>query len=72
MSSSDDDDDLPATRRVFARPELCTLIAQHSDMVDAHRLKGVSRAMREAAEERLRTLPGLWWCAAGEGVQEQA
>jgi hypothetical protein len=55
----DDDDDWSATRLVFARPELCALIAEHSDLVGAFRLKGVCRAMQEGAEEFLRTLPGL-------------
>ena len=48
----DDDDDWSATRQVFARPELCALIAEHSDIVGAYRLKGVCRAMRDGAE---------WW-----------
>jgi hypothetical protein len=58
----DDDDDWSATRQVFARPELCALIAEHSDLVGAHRLKGVCRAMRTGAGEFLRTLPRLVVC----------
>jgi hypothetical protein len=58
----DDDDNWSATRQVFARPELCALIAEHSDLVGAQRLKGVCRAMRTGAGELLRTLPGLVVC----------
>jgi hypothetical protein len=58
----DDDDEWSATRQVFARPELCALTAEHSDLVGAHRLKGVCRAMHAGAEEYLRTLPKLVVC----------
>jgi hypothetical protein len=43
--------------RVFARPELWGIIAEHSGYVGAWRLTGVCRASREGANEWLRT-PG--------------
>jgi hypothetical protein len=43
-----------AASRVFARPELWALIAEHSGFVGAWRLTGVCRASREGAKERLR------------------
>jgi hypothetical protein len=59
-----DDEDWSAARQAFARPALCALIAQHSDLVDTHRLKRVCGAMRAGAGEFLRskTLPGLVVC----------
>jgi hypothetical protein len=69
----DDDDEWTAAREVFALPELCALIAQHSDLVGAFRLKRVCRATRQGADEWLQTLPGLVVCggvsAATTGVR---
>jgi hypothetical protein len=64
------DDDWSATRQVFARPELCALIVQHSDVVGAHRRKGVCRAMKEGAEEFLRALPGLVVCGGSKKARQ--
>lgn len=44
---------------VAALPEMWALIAQHSGLVGAWRLKGVCQASRQGADEFLRTLPGL-------------
>ena len=43
-----------AASRVFARPELWAIIAEHSGFVGAWRLTGVCRASREGAKEWLR------------------
>jgi hypothetical protein len=53
--------------RVFARPELWGIIAEHSGYVGAWRLTGVCRASREGAKEWLRgdaNVLRLWreWC----------
>jgi hypothetical protein len=59
-----------AASRVAARPELWGIIAEHSGLVGAFRVKTVCRASREGATEWLRTLPGLVVCGgktAGEG-----
>jgi hypothetical protein len=62
-----DEDDWSATRQVFARPELCALIAEHGDLLGAYRLRGVCRATKEGAAEWLRTLPGLVVCGGIQG-----
>jgi hypothetical protein len=55
-------DDDWAIARVFALVELWALIAQHSGLVGAWRLKRVCKAAREGAKVWLRTLPGLVVC----------
>jgi hypothetical protein len=51
-----------AISRVFARPELWAIVAEHSGVVGAWRLTGVCVAAREGAKVWLRTLPGLVMC----------
>ena len=65
----DTHDDWDPVARVFARPELCAIIAGKSGLVGAWRLKGVSRAFREGATEWLLTLPGLLVCGGVKRVQ---
>jgi hypothetical protein len=59
----------PASR-VAARPELWKLIAEHSGVVGAWRLKSACKAAKEGAEEWLRTLPGLVVCGGYAGGGE--
>jgi len=56
-----------AATRVFALVELCAIIAQHSGVVGAYRLKGVCKAALQGALEWLRTLPGLVVCGGSDG-----
>jgi hypothetical protein len=56
-----------ATDRVVALPEFWTVVAEHSGLVGAWRLTGVSRAAREGAKAWLRTLPGLVVCGGRSG-----
>jgi hypothetical protein len=51
-----------AVTHVFALAELCAVIAKHSGVVGAYRLKSVCKATRQGAGEWLGTLPGLVVC----------
>jgi len=51
-----------AAAHVFALVELCAVIAEHSGVVGACRLKRVCKATLQGAGEWLRTLPGLVVC----------
>jgi len=51
-----------AVTHVFALVELCAVIAKHSGVVGAYRLKSVCKATRQEAGEWLGTLPGLVVC----------
>lgn len=48
-----------AANIVAGLPEMWTLIAEHSDFVEAWRLMGVCRASRVGVREHLQTLPGM-------------
>jgi hypothetical protein len=63
-------DDDWAIARVFALVELWALIAQHSGLVGAWRLKRVCKAAREGAKVWLRTLPGLVVCGGFGRLRE--
>jgi len=53
---------ISAATHVFALVELCAVIAKHSGVVGAYRLKLVCKATRQGAGEWLGTLPGLVVC----------
>ena len=53
---------ISAATHVFALVELCAVIAKHSGVVGAYRLKLVCKATRQGAGEWLGTLPGLMVC----------
>ena len=68
MSPPTHDVDWDPVARVFDRPELCALIAEHSGLVGAWRPTGVSRTFREGSRAYLSALPRL---VVSGGVKEE-
>ena len=59
-----------AISHVFALPEMWAIVAEHSGVVGAFRLKRVCKAARVGSKEWLRTLSGLVVCGGRAGVVE--